>query len=144
MEDFYHSTAVTLGTLIVDIVGGMGSMGLALSIIGLYGLVAYSVSRRTREIGIRMAVGAQPRTVLRMVLRQGLVLAGAGTIVGLLVSAGAGGLLRAVFPFPGVARLDIVTYAIVVPVLIATTLLAAYLPARRASRIDPLRTLRAE
>src|SRR5512138_3516622 len=144
MEDFYNSTAVTLGTLIVDIVGGMGSMGLALSIIGLYGLVAYSVSRRTREIGIRMAVGAQPRTVLRMVMRQGLVLACAGTILGLLVSAGAGGLLRSVFPFPGVARLDVVTYAIVVPMLIATTLLAAYLPARRASRIDPLRTLRAE
>jgi hypothetical protein len=74
-------------------------MGLALSIVGLYGLVAYSVNRRTREIGIRMAVGAQSGVVLRMVMRQGLLLAGGGTLW-CAGERGDGQLLRGAFPFP--------------------------------------------
>ena len=142
MEDFYYASSATLSNLLIEMVGGKGVMGLALSVVGLYGLVAYSVNRRTREIGIRMAVGAQSATVLRMVMRHGLLLAGGGTLLGVLASAATGGLLRAAFPFPQVARVDIVTYALVVPTLLAITLLAAYIPARRAARIDPLRALR--
>ena len=73
---------MSLTNLLIELVGGMGSMGLALAIVGLYGLVAYSVNRRTREIGIRMAVGARAGAVLLMVMRQGLWLAAAGTLFG--------------------------------------------------------------
>jgi predicted permease len=142
MEDFYQASSVGATSLLVKVVAGMGSMGLALSIIGLYGLVAYSASRRTREIGIRMAVGAQSGAVLRMVMTHGLLLAGGGTLLGVIASAAAGGLLRRAFPFPNVASVDVVAYALVVPTLLGVTLLAAYIPARRASRIDPLRALR--
>lgn len=142
MDEFYRASSVTLTNLLIHVVGGMGSMGLALAIVGLYGLVAYSVSRRTREIGIRMAVGARAGAVLLMVMRQGLVLAGAGTVLGVLAVAATTGLLRAAFPFPDVPRVDVTTYLLVVPTLFAVTLLAAYIPARRAARIDPLRALR--
>ena len=133
-----------MSTLLVRVVGGMGSIGLVLALTGLYGLMAYSVSRRTREIGIRMAIGAHPSSVLRMVLRHGLWLAVWGSIAGLLGSTATSGLLRAIFPFPAMGRLDLTTYVVVVPALLVVTLLAAYIPARRAARIDPLVTLRAE
>jgi macrolide transport system ATP-binding/permease protein len=142
MDDFYRASSVTVTNLLIEIVGGMGSMGVALSIVGLYGLVAYTVNRRTREIGIRMAVGARTGSVLVMVMRQGLLLAGAGTLLGVLASMATSGMLRSAFPFPDVPRVDVITYVIVVPTLFAVTLLAAYIPARRAARIDPLRALR--
>jgi predicted permease len=142
MEDFYRASAESVSNLLIQMVGGMGTMGLALSIVGLYGLVAYSVNRRTREIGIRMAIGAQSGSVLRLVMRHGLLLAGGGTLLGVIASAATGGLLRAAFPFPQVPAVDVLTYVIVVPTLLAVTLLAAYIPARRAARIDPLRALR--
>jgi predicted permease len=144
MEDFYNASSVSITNLLIQLVGGMGSMGLALSIVGLYGLVAYSVNRRTREIGIRMAVGAQAGAVLRMMMRQGLLLAGIGTLVGVVGSAATSGILRSAFPFPSVPRVDVMTYVLVVPTLFAVTLLAAYIPARRAARIDPLLALRQE
>jgi putative ABC transport system permease protein len=122
----------------------MGSTGLVLSIVGLYGLVAYTVSRRTREIGVRMAVGANPSSVLRMVLRSGLLLAVVGIVAGLAGSVAMGGVLRATFPFPDAERLRLTTYFLVVPAILAITLLAAYIPARRAARIDPLMALRHE
>ncbi len=117
-------------------------MGLGLTLIGLYGLVAYAVSRRTREIGIRMAVGAAPRAILAMVLQRGVALTVAGITVGLIASLVASRLLEAAIP--GVGNVAIGTYALVVPLVFVVTLLAAYLPARRAARIDPLLTLRAE
>jgi predicted permease len=144
MEEFYRASSVSVTNLLVELVGGMGTMGLALSIVGLYGLVAYSVNRRTREIGIRMAVGAPSGSVLRMVLRHGLFLAGGGTVLGVVASAMVAGVLRVAFPFPSVAAVDILTYVIVVPTLLGVTLLAAYIPARRAARIDPLLALRQE
>jgi predicted permease len=144
MEDFFQASTVVFSTVIVRIIAGMGAMGLSLALIGLYGLVAYSVSRRTREIGIRIAVGANPYGVLRMVLRHGLVLALCGTIGGLLGSVAMRGVLRAVFPFEDAGNLDLRTYLIVVPALLVITLTAAYIPARRASRIDPLMALRQE
>ena len=144
MQDFYNASSVSLTNLLIEIVAGMGSMGLALAIVGLYGLVAYSVNRRTREIGIRMAVGARAGAVLIMVMRQGLWLAAGGTLLGVAASAGTSNVLRAAFPFPDVPRLDVMTYLLVVPTLFAVTMLAAYIPARRAARIDPLRALRQE
>jgi putative ABC transport system permease protein len=144
MEDFYHASSAAATSLLVDLVAGMGSIGLLLSVIGLYGLVAYAVNRRTREIGIRMAVGAQTGSVLRMVMRQGLAIAGTGTVLGVLASAATGGLLRRAFPFPNIQAVDVFTYLLVVPMLLAVTLLAAYIPARRAARIDPLMALRME
>jgi ABC-type antimicrobial peptide transport system permease subunit len=142
MQNFYDASAVSVTNLLIEIVGGMGSMGLALALVGLYGLVAYTVNRRTREIGIRMAIGARAGAVLSMVMRQGLWLAAGGTVLGVAASAAASGVLRAAFPFPDVPRVDVTTYVLVVPTLFAVTLLAAYIPARRAARIDPLRALR--
>jgi putative ABC transport system permease protein len=75
-------------------------------------------------------------------MRHGLLLAGGGTLLGVIASAATGGLLRAAFPFPQVPSVDVLTYVLVVPTLLAVTLLAAYIPARRAARIDPLRALR--
>ena len=90
MEELYRMRAVSIFNVLVTTVGAMGLMGLGLSIVGLYGLVAYAASRRTREIGIRMAIGATAPNVLRMVLRQGLVLALIGLVLGLAASVGAG------------------------------------------------------
>ena len=85
-HDYYAQRAVRRPNTLTQVVVGMGLMGLILAVVGLYGLVAYSVSRRTREIGIRMAIGADRQAVVWMVLRQGLELGVAGVAVGLLVS----------------------------------------------------------
>jgi ABC-type antimicrobial peptide transport system permease subunit len=140
MEELYRMRAVSIFNVLVGTVGAMGLMGLGLSIVGLYGLVAYAAGRRTREIGIRMAIGATRTTVLRMVVRQGLVLALVGLVVGLAASVGAGELLRAAFP--GDDQRDFVAPLLVVPVVLAVTFLAAYIPARRASRVNPMQALR--
>lgn len=140
-DDFYRYKAVGQPNVIIRTVAAMGLMGLVLAMVGLYGLVAYAATRRSREIGIRMAIGAARGTVLRMVLRQGLVLALTGIGIGLAASIGAERLLRAIFESYGT---DFVTYLLVAPVLLAVTALAVYIPARRASRIDPMRVLRYE
>lgn len=85
MQDICINRAVKTPTVIAEIVSTLGVMGLTLAVVGLYGLAAYSVSRRTREIGIRMALGADPLSVTKMVLKQGLVLGLAGVAVGLLI-----------------------------------------------------------
>jgi predicted permease len=144
MQDLYDASAIGLSTLLVRIVGGMGSIALVLALTGLYGLMAYSVSRRTREIGIRMAVGAHPGSILRMVLDHGLWLTAVGGAAGVIGSIAMLGVLRALMPFPAMSRFDITPYATAVPALLAVTFLAAYIPARRAARIDPLTTLRSE
>jgi putative ABC transport system permease protein len=115
--------ATSIFNVLVTTVGAMGLMGLGLSIVGLYGLVAYAASRRTREIGIRMAIGATAPNVLRMVLRQGVALALSGLVLGLAASVAAGGLLSAVFP-TGDDRRDFVSLALVAPVVFVVTLLA--------------------
>jgi predicted permease len=143
MEQLYRMRAVSIFNVLVTMVGVMGVMGLALSIVGLYGLVAYSAARRTREIGIRMAIGATSPTVLRMVLRQGLALAVVGLGIGLAGAVGAGSLLAAAFP-SGDDQRDFVSLAIVAPVVLLVTALATYIPARRASRVNPTEALRYE
>ena len=115
-------------------------LALVLACVGLYGVLAYSVAQRTRELGVRMALGAQSKDVLRLVVRQGLVLAVIGVAIGL---AGAFGLTRLMSSVIfGVSATDPVTFVLVAGGLMAVALLASYVPARRASRIDPADALR--
>jgi putative ABC transport system permease protein len=141
MEQFYRMRAVSIFNVLVGTVAAMGLMGLGLSIVGLYGLVSYAAARRTREIGIRMAIGADRGAVSLMVLRQGIVLAVVGLVLGLVASVGAGELLRAAFP-TGDNQRDTGALLIVVPIVLTVTFLAAYVPARRASRLNPVQALR--
>ncbi len=143
MEEFYQMRTITIFNVIIGIVGAMGLMGLGLAIVGLYGLVWYATTRRTKEIGIRMAIGAGRTTVMRMVLRQGLVLAVIGLAIGLLAGFGAERLLQAAFP-NGDTRIEFMAYVMVAPVVLAATFIAAYLPAHRAARLDPMKALRYE
>ena len=141
-EDLYRYSAVDGPAVAVRLVGSLGVVGLVLAIAGLYGLVAYNVSRRTREIGIRMAIGARPADVVRLVMGKGLVLVGMGTVIGLGMGIAVERLLNSmVFNAGGV---DITSYLIVVPSMALVTALAAYVPARRASRIAPTVALRYE
>jgi predicted permease len=141
-EDVYRYNAVEGPGAGIEIIGALGGIGLVLAVAGLYGLVAYTVSRRTREIGIRMAIGAEPIDVLRLVMRNSLVLVGTGTAIGLAMGFGVERLMNSfLFNTGGV---DILPYVIVVPSLIVVTLLAAYVPARRASRVPPTQALRYE
>jgi len=139
MEDFYYANAQNLNTVVVRTIAGMGTMGLALALIGLYGLTAYTVSRRTREIGIRMAVGAVPKSVLQMILRQGTLPSVGGIAGGVVASIAVGGLVQGIIP--GTAT-DAITFLLIVPVVVVVVMLAAYIPARRAAKIDPLMALR--
>ena len=139
MEDFYYANAQNLNTVVVRTIAGMGTMGLVLALIGLYGLTAYTVSRRTREIGIRMAVGAVPKSVLQMILRQGTLPSVGGIAGGVVASIAVGGLVQGIIP--GTAT-DAITFLLIVPVVVVVVMLAAYIPARRAARIDPLMALR--
>jgi ABC-type antimicrobial peptide transport system permease subunit len=142
MEDLYGMRAHKTPQILFQTVGAMGMMGLVLALVGLYALVSYGVSRRTKEIGIRMAVGAKPASVLRLVLRQGVWLAGCGVLGGIVLSLSMGRVLAGVFPVSH--GIDPVTYVMVLPAVLAVTLAAAYIPARRAARVDPLRALRNE
>jgi predicted permease len=143
MGELYRMRAISIFNVLIGTVAAMGVMGLGLSIVGLYGLVAYAASRRTREIGIRMAIGANRRAVSLMVLRQGIVLAVVGLVLGLVASVGAGELLRAAFP-TGENQRDGAALLIVIPIVLAVTFLAAYVPARKASRVNPMQALRHE
>ena len=143
MQDLFNKRAVQTSGIIVKAVAGMGVMALALAVIGLYGLVAYSVSRRTREIGIRMAIGADRKGVLQMILRQGLVLALSGIGVGLAVGVAVSRVIGSMF-MNSFAQPNPLLYVVVALPLVIVALLAAYAPARRASLIDPMRALREE
>jgi putative ABC transport system permease protein len=117
-------------------------VGLMLTAVGLYGVLAYGVAQRTREFGIRLALGAPPGDVRRLVMRGGLTLVAAGLVLGILAAAFATDLLASALY--GVNRLDPATFAAVAALLLAVAMLASYLPARRATRVDPIRALRAE
>jgi putative ABC transport system permease protein len=117
-------------------------VGLLLASAGLYGLMAYNVNRRTREIGIRMAIGASKRDVVRLVMGKGLTLVGAGTVIGLVMGLGVERLMNSMVFDAG--RVDLVVYLVVVPALFLVTMLATYVPARRAARIAPTIALRCD
>jgi predicted permease len=141
-EDLYRYAVVDGPGVASKLVGVLGAVGLILAIAGLYGLVAYNVNRRTREIGIRMAIGAGPVHVLRLVLGKGLVLVAIGTAIGLAMGFALEQLMNSML-FAGVG-VDLTVYLLVVPAMVLATMLAAYVPARRASRIAPTVALRYE
>jgi len=141
-SSYYERAATGAQLLVLKTATGMGLLGLTLALVGLYGLVAYSVARRTREIGIRMAIGAGRVNVLMMLLRQGMVLALAGILAGAIACVAVIRLVTAAVV--GLAVSDVATYIAVPTLLIGLTLAASYVPARRASNVDPLRALRYE
>jgi len=135
-----QSMARTSFTLVMLAIAG--GMGLVLGIVGIYGVIAYVVSQRIREIGIRTALGAQPAGLLRMFVRHGLRLVGIGAALGLVAAAGLTRLMSSLLF--GVTALDPVTYTSVSALLIAAGVLASYLPARRAIAVDPIQALRTD
>ncbi len=141
-EDVYRYSTVEGPRVAIRLLGTLGAVGLLLAVAGLYGVVAYNVSRRTREIGIRMAIGAAPLDVLRLVMGSGIALVAAGTGIGLAMGLGVERLMNAMLFDAG--HVDLVAYAVVVPALFLVTTLAAYVPARRASRFAPTQALRYE
>ena len=119
-----------------------GALALALATMGLYSVMTYSVSQRTREIGIRMALGAQVRDVLRLVVSQGMRMVAIGAVLGLVCALALTRVLASLLL--GVGTTDAVTFVGVAVLLLAVAFLACFLPARRATRVDPLVALRQE
>ena len=141
MRDLYdRSLERTSFTLVM--LGIAASMALLLGVVGIYGVISYAVSQRRREIGIRAALGAQQRDLQRMFVRHGLVLAGVGVAIGLVVAAGVTRLMSTLLY--GITPLDPLTYAAVPVILVSTTVLASYLPARQIVSVDPVEALRSE
>jgi putative ABC transport system permease protein len=134
--------SLALQRMAATLLGGFGVVALLLAALGIYGVLAYSVSRRTREIGVRMALGAQVADVLRMVLRQGFGLTLIGLVIGLLGAFAATRLLRG-FLYE-VQPLDPITFVVVSATLVLVAAGACWLPARRATRVDPMVALRTE
>jgi len=130
---------VRAGAALFSVFGGLA---LGLAVVGLYGVKAYSVARRTREIGIRMALGAQPGMMLRMIMREGAIMLSTGIALGLVLAAATGKILSGILY--GIGAFDPPAFASALTLLAAATLFATWLPARRATRINPMVALRSE
>jgi predicted permease len=141
MEAYFRDRATKLLALLASFVGGMGLLGLILALAGIYAVMAWSVTRRMREIGIRMAVGASQATVLGMILKQGFRLSAAGVVIGLALSLAFG---RALTAGMGTPPLNVPVLVAVAFGLLSLALAGAYVPARRASKVDPIAVLRQE
>jgi predicted permease len=141
LDDFIaQSMSRTSSTLILLAVAGI--VALILGVVGVYGVTAYSVARRSRELGMRIALGAQREIVMRMVLRQGFVLAATGIVIGTALALGLTRLMSS--QLYGVSPIDPVTFFAVASGLIGVALIASYFPARRAASVDPIEVLRVE
>jgi ABC-type antimicrobial peptide transport system permease subunit len=124
------------------LLGAFAGLALLLTVVGLYGVMTYSVSRRTREIGVRLALGAQRPVVLRMVLREAAILLSAGIVIGLAASLAGGSVLKTML-YGSTARDPLVLTAVCIVVALAG-LFSAYLPALRAAAIEPMEALRTD
>ncbi|HYL64413.1 MAG TPA: FtsX-like permease family protein, partial [Candidatus Methylomirabilis sp.] len=140
--DYYYSRSMARTSFTLVMLAIAGTMALLLGTVGLYGVIAYSVSQRTREIGIRMALGAQQNVLTGMFVRHGLLLTSVGIAFGLAVAVVVMRLMSSLLFHVSVA--DPLTYSAVAVGLTATALVASYLPSRRAANVDPVETLRAE
>ena len=124
------------------LIGAFAGLALVLAAMGIYGVMAYSVSQRTREIGIRMAMGAQKKNVLLLILKQGALLATAGVVIGLIGAFSLANLMASlVF---GVGTRDLATFFVVPWLVLMMILVGCYIPARRAAKVDPMVALRYE
>jgi ABC-type antimicrobial peptide transport system permease subunit len=141
-QDQQIDETLVLERLFVRFTSFSGVLALALACIGLHGTIAYAVNRRTPEIGIRLALGAQRGQVLRMMLRETLLLTGVGVVIGLLLAGAATRLVSS--QLFGLKATDVWTAVLAMSILSAVALFAGYLPSRRASRLDPMIALRSE
>jgi ABC-type antimicrobial peptide transport system permease subunit len=139
MKDQVWSTLADESAL-AQLAGGFGVLALVLASIGIYGMMAYAVNTRTREIGLRIALGARSSQVLSRVLREAFWLTGAGIVLGLIAALWLTRFVRVMLY--GVGDTDVLTAGSAAVILLSVSLLAAFAPARRASRIDPIRALR--
>ncbi len=142
-DEIYRYAEVEGPGVAIKLVGTLGAVALLLAVAGLYGLIAYNVSRRTREIGIRVAIGARRIDVIRLVMGKGLALVATGTAIGLALGLAIERLMKSMI-FTNAGGIDLTVYLVVVPTMILVTMLAAWIPARRACRIEPTRALRYE
>lgn len=140
--DYYYNKSMARTSFTLVLLAIASGIALLLGTIGLYGVIAYSVTQRTREIGIRIAVGAQGSELTGMFVRQGVLLSCVGAVCGMIVAAGAMRLLRTLLFH--VSPLDPLTYTLVCAGLIATCALASYIPSRAAATVNPVEALRAE
>jgi ABC-type antimicrobial peptide transport system permease subunit len=141
MQEVYDQSLARTSFALV-MLGIAGGMALLLGTIGIYGVISYAVSQRRREIGIRLALGAQPRELRGMFVRSGLMLAGLGVAIGLAAAVGLMRLMNSLLF--GITSLDPLTYVAVAVVLVAAAVLASYVPARRTASVDPVEALRSE
>src|SRR5262245_17219903 len=139
MEDLLYDS-VSTRRFTMWLLGGFSALALTLAMMGVYGVVSYTVAERAPEIGVRIALGAQGRDVLRLILAQGLKPVVIGSTAGLIAALALGRVLSSLLY--GVTATDPATFAIVVSLLLLTALLACYLPARRATKVDPMVALR--
>jgi ABC-type antimicrobial peptide transport system permease subunit len=140
-EALYSLNGLLIYQIAAALAGVLGTLGLVLAVVGVYGVLSYVVSQRTSEIGVRMALGAGRGDILRIVYKQGLWIVGIGLAVGLGASFGVAHLLRSMIVVsPG----DPMTYVGVSALLAAIAMLACYIPARRAMRVEPMQALRME
>jgi ABC-type antimicrobial peptide transport system permease subunit len=142
VQGLYTMNGLLLFQLAVALAGTLGALGLILALVGIFGVISFAVSQRTNEIGIRVAMGASQTAILRMILRQGVMIVSAGLLAGLALALA---IARLVGNFiEGVSSYDPVTYLGVSALLSLVALFACYIPARRAMRVDPIVALRYE